>query len=457
MLLTLFTAPLLSAGVPAASAQSESPDTMGLLATVRYCVDEDCTDLEGSVDDVTIRFVSEDGTVKYGTCQTVADAAPDGCGVQVPLDVPVAVSIDESTLPEGWTPVESPIVTTVSDEPEFYAVQFGLLPEDGQPSATPEEDNPPETPETGTGEMTGLGLRFEEFQAIYGDGTAIDPVDTLFEFANPEFDGFTLLASFPDGLTGHIEFGYEQAEAGGLPRDEIASQVESALPSDAVPAEPYVVSAPNAGNPTLYVQRYQSALLGEIADGRTGIMLTYQEVMTDGGTVVTRATVTIPNPGDGTREATGDPGGVGLTQDAWEAVYGAGAVSQAGVVYENVTFPDPGSEVTVRYTGLDATIGALLFSYGDGSQLGGASREEVFTQQLASIPADAEYQGSYYLPPTPDGPIGLIIDRWESASLAEIAGGNGSLIVVTQQQEAQQNPGSPPQLVVPRMDIVIAS
>jgi hypothetical protein len=453
--LALLLAPFI--GPVTVSAQSDAVETMGLLAAVRYCVDEDCTELEGSVDAVSVAFASDNGAVQYGTCQTVADAAPDGCSVQVPIGVPVAVSIDESTIPEGWTPVESTIVTTITDTPEFFAVTFGLRADDEEPAATPEDDPPSQDPATVTGELTGLGLSFEEFQAIYGEGEPIDEVNTLFEFANPDFDGYTLLASFPDGLTGHIEFGYEEAEAGGLPRGEVAPQVEGALPTDASLAESYVVSAPNAGDPTLHVERYESALLGAVADGRTGILLAYQEVLTDGGSVVVRATVTMPTLNAGSPVATGDPGGIGLTQDAWEAVYGPGRVSQGGVVYENVPFGAPGSVVTVRFTGPDATIGGVVFAYGDGSQLGGASREEVFTQHLASIPADAVYQGSYYLPSTPDGPIALVVDRWESAELAEITGGDGSILAVTQQREAQQNPGSPPELVVPQMDIVIAS
>lgn len=222
----------------------------------------------------------------------------------------------------------------------------------------------------------GVGLSFEEFEAVYGQGEQIDEIES------------------------------------------------------------YMLSAATVADPTMRVERYESERLAEVAGGRTGIMLAYQEQMTDGGAVVTRATVTIPTANDGTLEATGDPGGPGLAQDAWEAVYGTGTVSQAGVVYDNVTFPDPGSKVTVRYTGVDSTIGGLVFEYGQGSQLGGSSREDVLTQQLDAVPADAVYQGSYYLPPTPEGPIRIIIDRWESESLAGIAGGSESIIGVTQQISA---------------------
>lgn len=606
MLLGLFSTPLLSPGAPSVTAQSDSDEeTMGLLAAVRYCVDDGCTELEGSVDGVTVIFTSEDGTVEYGSCETIANAAPDGCSVQVPTDVPVAVTIDESTIPEGSTPFESTIVTTVTDEPGFSAVTFGLFRNDGVPPeaegvfsgslyacenpatpgcgdavpdadvflANPNTDNvvfattdssgdarfdlsrfsseqpspvsfgvvlgtypngeivdyhvscvangaalpfevaegtvspggptlevqleatagdnvsctlglssgepasePTAAPESGaeegagtaaaqdgpaetvSGELTGIGLTFEEFEAIYGEGTQVEaPNSTMFEYPNPVFDGDTLFANFPEGLTEHVEFGYEEADLGGLPRNEIAGQVEGALPSDATLVESYSVPAPNVSESSLRVDRYTSSLLAEVAGGRTGIVIAYQEQQSEGGIVVTRATVTIPTANDGTRKATSNPGGPGLTQEEWEAVYGEGSVSQSGVVYENVTFPIPGSRVTVRFTGANSTIGGMQFDYGEGSQLGGASREDVLAQHLDSVPADAVYQGSYYLPPTPEGPIGIIIDRWESESLAEITGGSGSIIVVTHQVSAQQNPGSPPQLVVPRMDIVIAN
>lgn len=611
LLLGLFGSPLLSTGTPSVTAQSEpDEETMGLLAAVRYCVDAECTAREGSVDGATVVFTSEDGTVEYGSCETVANAAPDGCSVQVPIDVPVAVTVDESTIPEGSTAFESTIVTTVTDEPGFSAVTFGLFRNDDVPpdadgvfsgsiyactnpaipecgDAVPDADvflansntdnvvfattdssgdarfdlgrftfdqpspvtfgvilgtypngeivdydidcvangvalpfrvaegnvspggptlevqfeatagddlschlqlssgatggTPAEAPEEGaedeaeiteprdgpgetvSGELIGLGLTFEEFQAIYGEGEQIDPVDSLWEFPNPEFDGFTLFASFPDGLTGHIEFGYEEADPGGLPVEEIAGQVDTALPSDATLVESYTVSAPTVGEPTLRVERYESALLGEVADGRTGILVGYQEQQTEpdpetpAGTMVTRVTVTIPTANDGTREATGDPGGIGLSEGEWEAVYGDGSASQGGVVYDNVTFPEPGFDIIAGFEGPDATITSLRFDYEEGTQLGGVSREDVFTQQVDSLPPDAVFQGSYYLPPTPEGPIGIIIDRWESDSLAGSTGTSGSILVVTQHVSAQQNPGSPPVLVVPRMDIVIAA
>lgn len=310
-------------------------------------------------------------------------------------------------------------------------------------------------PDAGTG-LDGVGSTFAEFVAVYGEGDEIDPVDSLYEFSNPDFDGFAVFASFSDGVTSHIEFDYGD----GLPVESIAGQVEAVLPTDATSIASYAVPALAADEPALRVERYESERLGEVADGRASIIVVYREqpagrgAGASDGTVVTRATVTIPTASSGTPgRATGDPGGIGLTEDAWEAVYGDGRDTDDGVVYENVTFPTSGFEITAGFDGPDATITSLRFEYDDG-QVGGANRDDVLAQQLDSLPEDATFGESYYLPPTPDRP-GAIIDRWDSESLAGISGKSGSVIVITQQESARRDASAPPDLVVPRMDIVV--
>lgn len=311
-------------------------------------------------------------------------------------------------------------------------------------------------PEAGTG-LDGIGSTFAEFEAVYGEGEEIDPVDSLYEFPNAELDGATLVASFPEGIAGHIGFESE----GGLPVDAISALVERVLPADAGLAESYALPEPSGDGPALRIEEYESDRLGDAADGRTSIMVGYQEPQTgpesdaSAGTVVGRATVTIPTANGGQPGTPGDPGGIGLTEDAWEAVYGDGRASQGGVVYDNVTFPTPAFEIIARFDGPDATISSLQFEY-DNDEAGGASREDVLAQQLDSLPGDAMFEGSYYLPPTPGDPIGIVVDHWESASLAGSTGQRGSIIVVTRQILASQDTGSPSELVVPRMDIVIA-
>lgn len=146
--------------------------------------------------------------------------------------------------------------------------------------------------------------------------------------------------------------------------------------------------------------------------------------------------------------------GIGISRAAWEAVYGAGTPLQGLVQYANARSQVPGSPI---YVGFDNGYVAHLELRWEATQLGGMREEYAHAEVKELLPADARLQDTFYLPPTPDGPVALRAGHWTSPALAEVTVARTAILVVYQEIARQQNPGSAPLVVVPAATITIAS
>ena len=300
----------------------------------------------------------------------------------------------------------------------------------------------------------GIGLPRAAWEAVYGGS----PLQQLVEYPNVAAPAFTVLVGYEADRVAHLEFGFEEADAGGVSPRVAADAIRGALPADAEYVESFLVPPPSRNGIALHAAWWDSATLAEVTGGRSAILVLQQQqdlILIPGSpveTVVLRVSLTVSLVDQPDSPAPGDPGGIGLTRAEWEAVYGVGEGTQRGFVYPNVTFPVPGFDVLARYAFETDRIAALEFSYEGGSQLGGAAAASVQTQIAGALPADAVRSHTFFLPATPDGPIPLRIERWHSPSLAA-TGHSGAILVVAEERTAQQNPGSPPQTVVTAVTI----
>lgn len=151
-----------------------------------------------------------------------------------------------------------------------------------------------------------------------------------------------------------------------------------------------------------------------------------------------------------------ESGGIGLSRDAWEETYGEGEALQSLVRYET---PDEGFPVYVGFVGFeDDRVAHIEFRYSGGTQLGGLAEADATARVEAALPADAELIEAFFAPATPEGPVSLRVQRWESGSLGDVTTGSRvSILVIYQEKTARQNPGSDPQTVIPAVTVTISS
>lgn len=147
-----------------------------------------------------------------------------------------------------------------------------------------------------------------------------------------------------------------------------------------------------------------------------------------------------------------DSGGIGLSRDAWKAAYGQSDALQSLVRYET---PEEGFPVYVGFD--DDLVTHIEFRYSEATQLGGLAEDDATAQVEAALPADAELIEEFFLPATPEGPVPLRAQRWESTSLGDVVDGRTSILVIYQETTAQQNPGSDPQVVIPAATLTVAN
>ena len=157
-------ASMLAFGGASVAAQDDTA-TYDLQITTSQCEESPCTDdIATPIGDVVVYVTSADGTIDYGSCTTTIDADPTGCSVAVDPETSVEVTVDESTIPEGYVALDYPVVydvpaetTEVGDVWIYFSPQEDTVPDD---SDTDEEisddessDGTPaaELPSTGTG------------------------------------------------------------------------------------------------------------------------------------------------------------------------------------------------------------------------------------------------------------------------------------------------------------------
>jgi hypothetical protein len=165
------------------------------------------------------------------------------------------------------------------------------------------------------------------------------------------------------------------------------------------------------------------------------------------------ATALIGSPTSTAQSTDIDSGGIGLSRDVWEAIYGEGEALQSLVRYET---PEEGFPVYVGFVGFeDDRVAHIEFRYSEGTQLGGLAEADATAQIEAALPTDAELIDAFFVPATPEGPVSLRAQRWESDSLGDVTGAGTSILVIYQETMAQQNPGSDPQVVIPAVTLTI--
>lgn len=131
-------------------------------------------------------------------------------------------------------------------------------------------------------------------------------------------------------------------------------------------------------------------------------------------------------------------GGIGLSRAHWDEIHGDGRREGAVYTYEDGAYAVAFSD------------GVVTFVEMDWVDQGGLDPADATADVLNLLPADAELVQRYSLPATPDGPIGLPVERYQSVWLAQrlehaALDWDGSVIVVYQQ--ATVVVGAEPKLV----------
>jgi hypothetical protein len=133
--------------------------------------------------------------------------------------------------------------------------------------------------------------------------------------------------------------------------------------------------------------------------------------------------------------------GLGLTRTEWEEIHGEGTPGQTVVTYQ-------GGRYAVGFS-----AGMVTFIETEWADLGSITAAEAAEIVASMLPPDSRLVERYELLPTPSGPIGLHVERYESSLLAERLAGqplfwNGSLIVVYHLEErgAESDPLQEPRI-----------
>ncbi|MEJ7838648.1 MAG: hypothetical protein WKF81_07515 [Thermomicrobiales bacterium] len=160
-------------GSPVAAQDEAAPYDLSVMT--RQCEEAPCTDDTATpIGDVTVFVTSEDGTIDYGSCTTSIEGEPDGCSVPVDAGTTVAVSVDDSTVPEGYGPEENPVIYEVPAERTDVGdvfLSFSPLAEEVPDEEVPEEDVPADDTGDAIEEDTGDGSTPAELPAT-GSGNA---------------------------------------------------------------------------------------------------------------------------------------------------------------------------------------------------------------------------------------------------------------------------------------------
>lgn len=103
--------------------------------------------------------------------------------------------------------------------------------------------------------------------------------------------------------------------------------------------------------------------------------------------------------------STGEPGGLGATMNAWTETYGDSIAPQRGIQFDvppfETTLVEPDYADPSTITEIEALVNA------------GISADDAMATVCSWLPIYAAQQGSFYLNPSPDGPIALRVQTWE--------------------------------------------
>lgn len=134
----------------------------------------------------------------------------------------------------------------------------------------------------------------------------------------------------------------------------------------------------------------------------------------------------------GARAVTIDSGALGLPKSKIEAVFGPSGdpIETPGhpIFDETYAYETGEGTLTISYRDVDGVPTAVFIEFawvGDG--VGDAVARDLVGRFL---PADATLTELYTAPPTPNGPIALVMNRYESESLGRIAAFAPEILVV---------------------------
>ncbi|MCC6791571.1 MAG: hypothetical protein IT336_07805 [Thermomicrobiales bacterium] len=134
----------------------------------------------------------------------------------------------------------------------------------------------------------------------------------------------------------------------------------------------------------------------------------------------------------GARAVTIDSGALGLPKSKIEAVFGPSGdpIEMPGhpIFDETYAYETEEGTLTVSYRDVDGVPTAVFIEFawvGDG--VGDAVASDLVDRCL---PADATLTELYTAPPTPNGPIALVMNRYESDSLGRIAALAPEILVI---------------------------
>jgi hypothetical protein len=161
---------VLAFGGSSAAAQEEEA-AYDLQIDTGLCEESPCGEENAElISGVTAFVTSADGSIDYGSCTTDYETDQGGCLVQVDPGTSVEVTVDETTIPEGYVALDYPVVYDVpaeeipgtdvaiyfspqQDTVDDEAAAEGEAPVEGSAEGTPvsETEGAAELPSTGSG------------------------------------------------------------------------------------------------------------------------------------------------------------------------------------------------------------------------------------------------------------------------------------------------------------------
>ncbi|HEV2528857.1 MAG TPA: hypothetical protein VGT61_10460 [Thermomicrobiales bacterium] len=299
--------------------------------------------------------------------------------------------------------------------------------------------------------LPGIGLPVAAWEERYGPGEEIDPLRQIYRYDHPDHRGAALYATVVDDLVTHVEIDYTGTSAGVLGEEDAAGAIADLLPHDASSAASYLAAGTSVGRTVHAWQRFTSEALARATGGDGTALLGYQmgapasSPTQDRSVIRSTLTMGIASEQDVTGWAT--PGGFGMSLDEVSRFWGPGEAGQSGWVYAGLAVD--GGDILAGTTSVDGepVITSARVFWGMNLLTDGTDGSSATNQLRGMLPYDAVRTGIFPLPPTPDGPLGLICEHWQCDSLGERLGGPDTILSVTWYHGDAET-------IVPRLDIM---
>lgn len=257
----------------------------------------------------------------------------------------------------------------------------------------------------------GLGLTRDEFETIVGAGTE---VDGFVRYDDPVFRNAVIHVLYEEQRSGDdratfMEIDLSETWSDGVLQDAALDHGLSFAPFSSEPLARYVLGLVATQTDEFDVRVGENI---ELAAGAGPGYIVSLEAPTPGDGAEAPSTQRIALATEEFRtldvSPSGEPGGLGRPYDEWIDQYGVLPASQAGP-----TFPVPEFDGGVLVGGVRAgTVDRI-----QGTSEAGMSLDTVLAAIGGWLPADAERERTFFLRPTPGGPIGVRIQTWNLPSL----------------------------------------